>query len=176
VLTHVADQGVRNSLEWLRRVVTARPAEPLPLVLRRAGRELRVAPVPTTRIDAKILLAIGAAVGEVDLDAEPALVRRATLAYYRDSGLRRVQPLPSIVRVVSAQAGSPAESVGLQPGDVLLAAQVPTRFGERELPLTSARELAALLESMPSRSLRIAVLRGDEVLDGTIDVRPLRQR
>ncbi len=122
-------------------------------------------------MDAVTLATIGAEFVELDAEAEPALVRKATLAFYRDKNMWRVPLFPAVLRVAAVRAGSPAESIGLQPGDILLAVFAPSPFGQREVPVTSRRDLARMLEQQRGRGLRIAVLRGDEDLTGTIDVR-----
>jgi serine protease Do len=175
VLLNVGDRDVRTNVDYLRRIVSARPREPLALRVQRGGKELRVDALPLSRSDALVLSTIGAEVEEIDSGSDPDLVRRTTLAFYRDSGLRRVPLLPAVLRIRSVQPGSPAESIGLQKDDVLLALFAPGPFGSREVPVTSLREFAAILDRQRGRSLRVAILRGDEDLVGTIDVRNTRR-
>ncbi|MBX3463121.1 MAG: trypsin-like peptidase domain-containing protein [Planctomycetes bacterium] len=171
VLLAISDQSVRTAVDYLRRIVTAEPDRPLPLRLRRANQDLRLAPVPITRTDAVTLAAIGASFEERSADADPALVRKVTLAFYRDKNMWRVPLFPAVLQVREVRPGSPAEAIGLVPGDVLLAVFAQSRLGPRELPVTSRRDLARFLEQQRGRGLRIAVLRGDDDLTGTIDVR-----
>ncbi len=171
VVERIADQPVRSSLDYLRRMVDARPRQPFALSLRRGSQTVQAAPVPVTRTNATVLAAIGAEFDLVSAESDAALVRAATVAFYRDSGRLSVPILPAILRLASIQPGSPAESIGLQKGDVLLAVFAPGRFGEREYPVTSLTDLARLLEQRRGKSLRIAILRGNEDLVGTIDVR-----
>jgi S1-C subfamily serine protease len=175
VLLNVGDREVHTNDDYLRRIVTAKPREPLSLGVRRAGKELRITTMPWSRSDAAILGAIGAELEEIDADADAELVRRTTLAFYRDSGMRRVPLLPAVLRIHGVQAGSPAEAIGLKKDDILLGVFVQGALGAREVPLTSVREFAALLERQRGRTLRLAVLRGDEDLVGTIDVRGARR-
>ena len=175
VLLNVGDREVHTNVDYLRRIVTAKPREPLAVGVRRDGKEVRVTTTPWSRSDAAILGAIGAELEEVDSDADAELVRRTTLAFYRDSGMRKVPMLPAVLRIQGVQTGSPAEAIGLQKDDILLGVFVQGSLGSREVPLTSVREFAALLERQRGRTMRLAVLRGDEDLVGTIDVRAARR-
>jgi serine protease Do len=171
VLTSIADQQVRTSVDYLRRIVTARPHLALPLQLRRAGKALRFEPVPITRSDAITLSTIGAEFEQIDADQDAALVRKTTLAFYRGRDMWRVPLFPAVLRITAVQPGSPADTIGLRKGDVMLAVFAQGRFGPREVPVTSPTDLARILDQQRGRSLRIAILRGDDDLTGTIDVR-----
>lgn len=176
VLERIGDQQIRSTLDYLRRMVEARPRQPFPLTLRRGKEAVNLTTVPFTRSNAMIHTAIGATFEEVAASDEPELVRATTLAFYRDSGMRRVSLLPAVLRLTEIQAGSPAESVGLQRGDVLLAVFGTGPFGERELPVSSLRDFALLLEQHRGRALKFAILRGQEDLVGTIEVRGRARR
>ena len=172
VLARIGEREVRSSIDYVRHCINARVQAPLPLLLRRGGRDLEVSPLPITREQGLVLSALGATVDEIDSATDQALVRKATLAFYRDSGRSRVYLLPGVLRFKSIVPDSPAAAVGLKKGDVLLAFSQQSAFGEREIPLTSRSDLAHLLEQYRGKALRIAVLRGDdEVLEGSIDVR-----
>jgi serine protease Do len=171
VLTAIADQKVRTPLDYLRRIVTAKPREPLPLHLRRAGKDLQLAPVPIQHSTAATLAAIGAEFEEIDAEQDPALVRKATLAFYRDKNMWRVPLFPAALRITAVRADSPAAAIGLQAGDVMLSVFAASRLGTREVPVTALRDLATMLQQQRGRSLRISILRGDDDLTGTIDVR-----
>lgn len=171
VLTAIAEQAVQTPLDYLRRIVTARPHEPLPLRLRRDGRDLRLAPVPVLHSTAATLAAIGAELEEIDHEQDPVLVRKATLAFYRDKNMWRVPLFPAALRITSVRPESPAAAIGLRAGDVMLAVFAAGRFGTREVPVTSLRDLANVLQQQRGRSLRISILRGDDDLTGTIEVR-----
>ena len=66
--------------------------------------------------------------------------------------------------------------MGLQRGDVLLAVFGTGPFGERELPVSSLRDFARLLEQQRGKALKFAILRGQEDLVGTIEVRGRARR
>ena len=170
-LLRIGDQPVRHTIDYLRSVFTAKAEQPFALVVRRDGKELQVAPVPTSRDVGVLLDAIGAAVDEVSAEQDPALVRQATQTFYQGSGLRRVPLLRNVLKLRTVVADSPAAAVGLEPGDVLLGVFRRGRFGEQEQPVQSRRELVDLLAESRGRSLRVVVLRGDESLVGTLDVR-----
>jgi serine protease Do len=177
VLARMGEREVRSSIDYLRQCVNARVQTPLQLLLRRGGHELEVAPMPITREQGLVLSALGATVDEIDAETDQALVRKATLAFYRDSGRSRVWLLPGVLRFKNVLPDSPAAAIGLKKGDVLLAFSQQSAFGDREIPLTSRGDLAHLLEQYRGKELHIAVLRGDdEVLEGRIDVRGNRGR
>ena len=171
VLARIGDQDVRSSLDYVRQMFDARLQQELPLRLRRDGRELRLAMQPITRDQGLVLAAIGATIAEVDVEADPTLVRKATTAFYRGSNMRRVPIFPAVLRLQQLQPDAPAEAIGLKAGDLLLGVFARGPFGEREVPITSLRDFARLLEQQAGASLRIAILRGDEDLIGTLDVR-----
>ncbi|MFM1871389.1 MAG: hypothetical protein RL398_811 [Planctomycetota bacterium] len=176
LLVRIGEQPVRNTIDYLRQVFTAKAEQPFPVVLRRDGEEVRLAPVPTTRDAGTVLDAIGAMVEEVAADADEALVRKATLSFYQGSGLRRVPLLRNVLVARKVLPGSPAAAVGLEPGDAVLGWFRPGRFGEQEQPLQSRTELAEMLTATRGRSVRIVVLRGDDALVGTLDVRGAPKR
>jgi len=171
VVERIAEQPVRSTLDYARRMVEARPREAFPLALRRGAETVQVTARPLSRPNAATVATIGAEFEEISVEDDPQLVRAATIAFYRDSGLRRYPPLPAVLRLTDVHPGSPAESIGLKAGDVLLAVFGNTMFGEREYPMTSLQQLAKLLQDRRGKSLKIAILRGDDDLVGTIEVR-----
>ncbi|MFY9344224.1 MAG: trypsin-like peptidase domain-containing protein [Planctomycetota bacterium] len=171
VLLKVGDQEVKSSIDYLRQFFVARPRQPLPLLLRRGARELRVAPVPLTRDHGAVYTAIGALPEEIDVETNEELVRKATLAFYHGTAARRVQVFPAVVRLQHLEPEAPAAAIGLKAGDIVLSAFVPGPFGSREAPITSLRDLAQLLDAWRGRGIRISILRGDEDLIGTLEVK-----
>jgi S1-C subfamily serine protease len=155
----------------LRCVFDARADAPLPLLLRRSGRDVRADARPTTRSQWLLQSAIGAMAAQIDGDVDRGLVRKATLAFYRGSGVRRAPLFPAIVQLAAVDADGPAAAIGLQAGDLVLSVFVRQAFGDRELPVTSLRDFVRLLDANRGRSLKLSVLRGDEDLVGTIEVR-----
>ena len=56
----------------------------------------------------------------------------------------------------------------------LIAAAITDRFGrERDMRVDSLRDFASLLQQFQGRTIKLVVLRGDDDLVGTIDVRSL---
>jgi len=170
-LARVGDTDIRSSLDYLRGVFDARADAPLALLLRRGERDVRATARPLTRSQWLLQSAIGAMATQIDGDDDRELVRKATLAFYRGSGVRRVPMFPAIVRLGSIDDDGPSAAIGLQPGDVVLSVFVQQALGERELPVTSLRDFVRLLDANRGRSLKLSVLRGDDDLVGTIDVR-----
>jgi serine protease Do len=176
VLARIGEFEVRTTIDYLRHVFDARAERPLPLTLRRNARELKVTPVPITRNQRIVQGAIGATAEQVDLESDPTLVRKVTRTFYERSGY----PLfPAVVRFKELQPDGPAQSIGLKPGDVVLSVSVRqrVRFGaiqDVDVPVVSLQDFGQLLQQYRGKSLRLSVLRGDEALVGTIDVRQTR--
>lgn len=176
VLTRIGGQEVRSSLDYVRRFFSVAADQPLQLSLRRGDRPLDVKAVPISRTQGTVLEAIGAQFTEIDAEHDPELVRKATLMLYRGTGRRRVPLLPAILQVKEVLPDSPAAAIGLREGDILLGVLSRGPFGDTELPVSSLRDWAQVLEQQRGRSLRITILRGDRDLSGTLDVRGTRQR
>jgi serine protease Do len=175
VLARVAGHGVRSMLDYQRQLVAARAAQPFTMVLRRGQREVDVAPVPMTLVHRDLLAAIGAEVEEIRADKDPDLVRKVTIAFYAETNMRRVAMLPAALRITAIQPDSPAADIGLQAGDLLLASIEGSGsiFGPQEQALFSARTFNSKLQSAGRNGMRIAVLRGDTTLEGTLHARRL---
>jgi C-terminal processing protease CtpA/Prc len=98
-----------------------------------------------------------------------------TRAIYANSGRRRVQLLPSVLRVARVDAEGPAADLGLKVGDVLMGVMMQNMWGQQLVPVPVERDLARLLEQRQGSAVRIAVLRGDDELDGPLELRRLRR-
>lgn len=170
VLARVGDQEVRSSLDYVRHFFGAAPQKPLPLLLRRAGKDVQVAPAPLSRDQGAVLRALGTIVDEVDIREDEELVRKATLAFYRGSNLRRVPLFPATLRLYRVDAGGPTDGV-LRAGDLVLGAIARGPFGDREIKVSSLRDLAQIVEQSRGRTLRLAILRGDDDMIATLEVR-----
>jgi serine protease Do len=174
VIRRVGESDVRTSIDYLRLFFLVRPLAPLPLTLERDRQPRTVTTMPLTRDHGAVYNAIGALPEEVDLNGNEDLVRKATLAFYRGTTLRRVNIFAAVVRLKHVQPNGPAAAIGLKEGDIVLSALVQQAFGPREAPLQSLRDLAQCLDDSRGRGLRIGILRGDEDLVGTIEVRRSR--
>ncbi|MCA8953784.1 MAG: trypsin-like peptidase domain-containing protein [Planctomycetes bacterium] len=170
VLTRVRDHEIRGSLDYQRQLIAAPFGEALPLRVRRADRDLDLAPVPTTRANWFVQRALGCTVEEVKAKDEPDTLRRATLAYYSGSGRRSAYLLPSTLRVSAVEPGSPAEGL-LEAGDLVFACVARSRFGEFDRPLESRRELLEELGRRYGGAIKLAVARGEHDYYITLDVR-----
>jgi len=176
VFAKAGGQSVRSTLDYQRQLIAAKAKQPFALALRRGKKDIDLAPVPTTHTNREILAAVGVEIEEVSASKDADLVRKVTIAYYADRNLRRVAMLPSALRITDVQPDSPAAEIGLEPGDLLLGYVKPGMFGPEEQPLFTARTFLNLVEGQPRSGLRIAILRGDTALEGTIHVRPAAAR
>jgi S1-C subfamily serine protease len=178
VLARIGEAEVRTTIDYLRKIYDARADQPLPLTLRRAAKELQLAPVPISRTQRVLQAAIGATAEQIDVDDDRALVRKATLAFHEGTLARGRMLFPAVVRIKELQPEGPAAAIGLQAGDVLLSATVRQRtmFGVQDVdvPIVSLHDFTELAQQYRGRSLRLTVLRGDDALVGTIDVRQTR--
>jgi serine protease Do len=175
VLASIAGEAVSRPLDYVRRFLAAAPDQPLPLLLKRNGRELPLRPVPRTRDHRTISLLAGVSFEAVSSAADTELVTAVTRAIYANSGRRRVQLLPSVLRVARVDAEGPAADLGLKVGDVLMGVMMQNMWGQQLVPVPVERDLARLLEQRQGSAVRIAVLRGDDELDGPLELRRLRR-
>ncbi|MCK5944465.1 MAG: trypsin-like peptidase domain-containing protein [Planctomycetes bacterium] len=168
VLSRIGEHEVRTSIDYLRHFFDLAQARTVPLTVERLGRPLRLVAQPIARADGAILTGLGVRIDEVDVEENQRLVRAATYAFYRGSGLRRVALFPAALRLAEVLPDSPAARTGLEKGDLLLGLVVQGRFGERELPLHSRLDLARLCQENRGAELRFIILRGERDLVGTV--------
>ncbi len=174
VIQRVGEHDVKTSIDYLRLFFLVRPLQQLPLVLQRGDTRVPITTTPLTRDHGAVYAAIGAIPEEIDLNLDEELVRKATLAFYRGSTARRVQIFPAVVRLRNVLPDGPAAAIGLKDGDLVLSVFLQQAFGLRETQLTSLRDMAAVLDSRRGASVRLGILRGDEDLVGTIEVKKAR--
>lgn len=169
----MADNPVRSTLDYARRMLNARPGSNLDVTVLRGAARKKLQLHPATRQDFLLSAMAGFTVEEVSAEQDPELLRRATQAFYRSTPMRRVYVLPSVVRVNKVLPDTPAHSLGLQRGDVILSVvgQDPRSRLDRDLFADSPRTLAELLRQRAGAGARLVVLRGDEDLSGVLDVR-----
>ncbi|MFK7742969.1 MAG: trypsin-like peptidase domain-containing protein [Planctomycetota bacterium] len=171
VLVRIGDRKVATSIDYLREFFGLDSMRNVPLVVERSGKERRLTADAMPRHEGTVLAAMGARVETIDLEQDRELIRKATLAFYRGSTLRRVPLLSGVLRLERVLEGSPAAKTGLERGDLLLGVIAKGRYGDRELPLASPLDLARLLTESQGKGLRLIVLRGDRDLVGTVQVR-----
>lgn len=177
VVARIGTQPIHSGLDYQRHLVEAPVRQPFPLTLKRGDQSVDATPLPIPSSNGRILKLIGVTFDEVTNDTDPDLLRKATLAVYRGTNLRRVPLLNKVLRVRYVQPGSPAESIGLQVGDALPSALVrDDRFGFRWRAVVSISDFASALRDHEGASLKISVLRGDEDLEGTLEVRGPKSR
>jgi len=176
VLLEVAGKPAKTRLDYARAVLTAPAEHPLALRLQRGSRELDASPRPWTRAAGLILGMSGMEVEEVAAGDDRSLAESVTRAFYRDRRVGRVPLFATVLRVRSVQPDSPAAALRIAPHDVLIGAIVPMRGGfgtvtEGDLRIESSRDLATMLRDRQGSTLKLVVLRGDDDLVGTLDVR-----
>lgn len=170
VLTKIGDKDVRTTIDYLRHFFELENTRRVPVTVSRKGRPLVVQTQPIPRHEGSILASIGTRTTEIRVDDDERLVRSATEAFYRGSGLRRVRLFPGIVRIDEVLPGSAADTTGFERGDLILGLIARGSFGDRELPVTSVIDLATLLEEQRGKKLRFIILRGDRDLVGTLQI------
>lgn len=163
---------VQTALDFARGILDARPGVRFPLEVRRGARTIRAEPVPISVQELAISRSLGLTVTALGLQDDRGLIETATRRFYDGSGLRRLAPLPVVLRVDDVRKGSSAAEVGLQVGDHLIGLRQNMGFsGSRNLPLQSLQWFAELLGQVTGRELGILVLREGRVLEGEIRVR-----
>ena len=170
-LLQVGRVPIRNTLDYTRRLLVARVGEAFPLQVQRGGRVVSLSPIPESYSRGQILDMAGMTMDEITWEQDEELVRKATLAFYEGSGLSRVRPLPLVLRVRQIERGGPADDLGLQEGDILLALLTTSRYGPQEVRLDSAGDLARNLQRYRGREVHIWVLQDGEVKEGDLPVR-----
>lgn len=169
-LAKIGAHDVRTSIDYLRHFFDLANERKVNVTLERDGRTIVVETAPIPRHEGSILASIGVRPREISIADNENLVRAATEAFYRGSGLRRVQLFPAIVELGAVLDESAADVTGFEPGDLLLGIIAKGRFGDRELPITSLIDLARLLEEQRGKSIRVIILRGDRDLVGTLEI------
>ncbi len=172
VVETVHGEAVKTRIDFARRLLTAATDRPFALRLRRDGKAVDAEVAPMSRAAGATMAMTGLVLEEVRADADRALVERATRMFYRGSSAWRIPLFQAALRVVRVQDGSPAAALKFEPGDVLLASVVQDRFGrERDVRIDSLPDFAAVLQQFQGRTLKLVVLRGDDDLQGSLDVR-----
>ena len=160
---------VGNTLDYTRRLLTARVGEPFPLQVQRGGRILSLGPVPESFARGQILGLAGMTLEEITYQQDRDLVTEATKTFYSGSGRSRVRPLPVVLRVDRLEPGGPADELGIEEGDIVLGILVNSRFGP--VRLDSALELAQTLRDYRGREVGVWILRDGKEWDGELPVR-----
>jgi len=168
VLRRIGEQDVRSSIDYLRHFFGLAETRVVTLTLERGGRQMRVDARPISRSDGSILTGLGVRLEEIDVEENQRLVRKATQAFYRGSGLRRVSLFPATLRITDVLEGSPADQTGLERGDLILGLLTRGRFGQREVPLHATVDLARLCQEQRGKDLKVIILRGERDLVGTV--------
>ena len=172
VIEIASGENVRTRLDFTRRLLRADQDKPFALRLRRERETLDLSPQPWSRAEGGVLAMTGLVLEEVRPTQDRQLVETVTRTFWRGKRAFRVPLFAAALRVVEVQEGSPAAALRVAPGDVLMAAELPSRFGgSGEEPLESRRTLASWLQQLQGRTIRLVVLRGNEDLAGTLDVR-----
>jgi serine protease Do len=169
----VAESPVRSMLDYARRMLSANPGSSLDLTVTRGGARRKLQLHPATRQDFLLSSMTGITVEEISAEQDPDLVRRATQAFYQGRGYGRVPLLPAVLRVKTVLPDTPAQSLGLQRGDVILSVvgYDPRNRIDRDLFADSPRTLTELLRQKAGTGAKLVVLRGNQDLTGVLDVR-----
>lgn len=170
VLRKIGDREVRTSIDYLRHFFDLAERRSVSLTIERDGALLELDARPLSRAEGAVLTGVGVKLTEVSVEEDQQLVRKATYAFYRGSGLRRVALFPATLRIRDVAEASPAADTGLAPGDLILGVITRGRFGPRELPLNSLFDFAQLCREQRGEEIKLIILRGDRDLVGTVKV------
>ena len=177
VLAGIGADQVASRVDYLRRLLGAQLDKPLQLRLQRGSRTVELEARLGTRAAHVVATATGLVLEEVGGDQDPELLRQATLTFYRAAGARRVRLLPVALRVLEVQPESSAAELGIQQGDVLIALQGRSGWGNRmDIRLDSLSDLAQKLQQLGGQQVGVVVLRDGKDLEGPLDVRTLQGR
>ena len=169
----VFGKPVRDKLELTRAIAVARPGQAVPLGIQRGERAISLRAIARSGIDREIAFRTGRELDAITAETDPDLLRRATRAFYSGDRRRRVPLLPVALRVSTVQPDSPAAALGFAEGDIVLATRVRDWVNFRTLPLRSIEDFADRARDAAGGQLPVVVLRDDETLEGTLDVRRL---
>ena len=170
-------KAINDRVDFARTVLMASADNPVTLRLNRDGAEVEVQLQPLRRTAGAILAYTGMSLEVIDVTENRKLCEQVTRKFGEASPRRRLQIFPSVLRVQAVQPGSPAEQLQLKPGDILLATEFADRFGRnRDFPVDSASDFAQVCHRMQGRGLRLIILRDNDDLIGTLEVRKLEPR
>lgn len=169
---------IGSTLDYARAILGVKAGKAVSIRVRRGGRELTKRPVPLSNAAWTVIRRIGAEFEVISRRADPKLLNNATEQLYRELRQRHnVRPLASVLRVKHVYKNSPAENLGVVPGDVLLGIvdQIPDVFSTRNVINTfpDIRTLNDSLHVMANRRVReysVWVLRDGDVMDGTMEI------
>ena len=124
-------QAIKSRLDYARAVLSARAEEPFPLQVERGARRVRLSPRPLSHSSWTVVRRIGLQLEQVSYQDDRDLVKDATHGIlremYGDKGARPRRYLSGVLRVTNVQPKSPGDTLGIEPGDVLLGIEVPVR-------------------------------------------------
>ncbi len=170
-IVRVQDQPVAGPADFTRLVARAHPGDRIPIEVRRDGRTLQVETLALSSVERSLIRRTGLELDQVTSEQDPELLRTATQAFFSGSGRRRVPMLPLVLRVRYVEPDSPAASIGVQKGDLILGTRVRDFFGYRTSPLASLEDLADRVRDSAGGDLFMVVLRGESMLEGDLPVR-----
>ena len=173
-LSKVRGQDVRSALDYARALATVRPGQDVLLSVTRNGeRGLELSARAMSNAEREILARTGLELETVDEATDRETIRKATLLFHQGARRGRVPSLGTVLRVREAHPDSPAQDLGFQPGDVIVAARVPDFFGSRNVALRSLDEFADASRQLAGNRLFLVVMRDGEALEGELDVKRL---
>jgi predicted metalloprotease with PDZ domain len=177
-LVEVGGLPVGSTLDYARAIIDARPAETIKVTVRRDGRPLTLSPVPMSNAAWAVARRIGLEFEVVTHRQDPKLLERATQQFYRELGQIARQSLPGVLRVTRVRENSPAASLGVAVGDILLGIvdRVPDLFGTRSV-INRFDDIQRLNDALHAMSLRsrnpeyaVWILRQGDLLEGSMEI------
>jgi len=172
VLVKAEGEQVTTAIDYARRLVRARAGKPIPLVVERRGKLVQVAPVPLTSGASELARRYGVEVEEVTRELDANAIQLASRVLAQSYGIRRATLLPVLLRVRGIYPDSPLGELKLKIGDILLSIPGSDMFGRTSpIAFRSAEHFALLLRQVQGDSVKLDVLRGEELLEGEVTLK-----
>ena len=177
-LVEVQGKKVGSTLDYARSLLDVGTGQPISVVVKRDGRELRKQTVPMSNATWMVARRIGVELEVVTERDEGKTVTLASRMLAQELGQRYRGNWPGFLRVTRVRPRSPAATLGIKKGDVILGIVDRERnfFGSRNVlrHFSSVQELNDSLRSMSARRRNpeypIWILRDGDVLDGPLEI------
>ena len=170
LVLQVSERQVESALDVGRILFDATDGTSVPMLVRRGDREIDLSVTAIGPAHRRVVLGLGLEFESISPDDDPELLTRASAEFY---GARvRGPAIPVVFRVTHVYEQGPAAAIGFEPGDVLIGTRQRRGFGRvQNVPYRSVEGLSDAVRYSSGGEMYVIVLREDEALEGTIEVR-----